>query len=658
MKKLIPTLLLLSTFLINNLIAQTQFDSSKFEVTSGDLLTNTYEADSTANAIVIYEKGNSYIDEETFNVVTEIKRKIKILKKEGFNQGTIEVILFNDDSKKRKEKIKRIAAYSHNIIDKKGTLQRLNDKDIFNEKINKNYTKVKFTLPNLNEGTVITYSYTITSPFIFNYKGWDFQDNIPTLYSEYNTSIPANYNYHIKFIGNKKLTKFEQLLKRDCIERSNGASADCTESIYVMENIPAFIEEEYMTSPSNYLSRIEYELEYTEGFDGYITNYTKTWRSVDNEIKTDPSLGKQLKKSIDPKEILPNSILNETDKLTKAKAIYNYIIDNYSWNNKTRLSNDTSIKRLIKEKSGTSSELNIMLNSLLNEVGINANVVILSTRQNGFVTKLYPVLSEFNYLIVNATIGNKSYLLDTTNPYQSFGQIPYKCLNNDGRLLDLKNGSEWIDIQATTPTTTLHHIDLNINDGILKGSIKSRYTNYNATKKKENYFTNPDSYIKNIEDAYVDLTVNNHKVTSNGIHDQHFQETYDIEFNDNNIVGDKIYLDPFIYKFFTENPFKLQQRTYPIEFGYKKLMSYTLKLNIGDNYSVVDLPKNQVIKLPNNAGDFIFSINQIGSEINLTSKINFKQSKYSPEYYPYLKELMSKIVEVYSNTIIVIEKNK
>ncbi|WP_276205018.1 hypothetical protein [Flavivirga aquatica] len=43
-----------------------------------------------------------------------------------------------------------------------------------------------------------------------------------------------------------------------------------------MKDIPAFIEEDYMTSESNYLIRIDYELKTFKGFDGVINDYTKT----------------------------------------------------------------------------------------------------------------------------------------------------------------------------------------------------------------------------------------------------------------------------------------------------------------------------------------------------------------------------------------------
>lgn len=241
MKKLIPTLLLLSTFFINSLIAQTKFDSSTFSVTRGDLLTNVYPADSTANALVIYNKGNSYIDKMSFRLKTEIERKVKILNKKGANKASLEIVLYNNDSGRKEEKVKNIVAKTYNIIDNSITVQEVKEDDIYKEKINKNFSVIKFSLPNIQEGSVVTYSYTIDSPFTFKYKGWDFQEDIPVLYSEYNTSIPGNFKYHIKLVGNLKLSKHDQKIKRNCIEGQLGSSADCTETIYAMQNIPSFI---------------------------------------------------------------------------------------------------------------------------------------------------------------------------------------------------------------------------------------------------------------------------------------------------------------------------------------------------------------------------------------------------------------------------------
>ena len=186
--------------------SQSGFNSESIEVTRGDLETNYYEKDTTANAIVLYEYGNSYVDNVSYDLHTEITKKIKILKRAGFEKATIEEHLYHKNDKR--EKMYDISASTFNL-EKNGsiTFNRLDQEDIFEEKYNENYDLTKFTLPNVHEGSVITIKYTISSPYFYKYKEWYFQDDIPKLHSEYHTSIPANWEYHIKLVGFKKLFK-------------------------------------------------------------------------------------------------------------------------------------------------------------------------------------------------------------------------------------------------------------------------------------------------------------------------------------------------------------------------------------------------------------------------------------------------------------------
>ena len=62
------------------------------------------------------------------------------------------------------------------------------DKDIFTLKESENWTVKKFTLPNIKEGTVIEYKYSIISPYL-SIDDWDFQSNIPKIKSEFDASI-------------------------------------------------------------------------------------------------------------------------------------------------------------------------------------------------------------------------------------------------------------------------------------------------------------------------------------------------------------------------------------------------------------------------------------------------------------------------------------
>lgn len=645
-------LLLLSC---NFLIAQLEFNPSNLNVTESDLKINTYAKDTTANALVLFEEGNSYIDKNDFDIVTEIKKKIKIFNKEGFDEGTVKIYLYNNE--KNEERIKNISAATYTFEDGKKVSQKVKNSQIFNERRNKNTTIVKIAFPNVQESCVITYSYTLISPFIFKYHNWDFQDDIPKLFSRYKTSIPAVYKYNIKLVGGlDKLSKNEQSLKKRCITVGNGGAADCTESVYEMEDIPAFIEEDYMTAKDNFLRRIDYELEVVNYFDGRKVNYTKSWKAVEKEIKNDKDLGRQLKKSVNIDKLLDEDILTEESPFKKATKTYNFIKNNYSWNGKQKLFKDVSIKKLLKERSGNSAEINILLHNALKESGFNVNPILISTRQNGWVTKLYPVLSDFNYLIVNLNIDGIDYWLDATNKYHAFGQIPFKCLNGDGRFLDFKNESKWVNIEVKKPVSVLRNIDLTLKDGMLQGIIENRYTSYRAIQAKEKYYPDPDKYLKDFEDKNINFYVNEHQVLSEGKDVPFFEEKFEVEYIDDNAVADKIYFNPFLFKTFTENPFKLNERTYPIDFGYKMMEVYIINIDVGDEYIIEEKPNDVIVKLPNNQGGFISSIKQNGNKLTLNSKISLNSSVISPSYYKFLKSFINKIIDTQTKSVVVLKK--
>lgn len=654
MKHLIAILTILCFFNAN-----AQFDDTTFEVTLSDLETNIYEKDTISKALVIKEKGHSYFDNHTNWLETTIEKKIKIFDKSDEDNITVEIPLFKKNNK-RKELAFEIKATTHNLVNGKIEKTYLQQSEIFETKINESNSVIKFTLPKVQNGSVITYSYKLQTPFYFKYHGWYFQENIPKINSQYISSIPSIYEYNIKLIGHQNLDTHHSEVERGCyvVGSLNGRKLlrDCSVTTFAMKNIPAFKEDPYMTSKYNFISRIDFELSaYDNGYE--IEAVTKKWKDVDIEFKIDESVGKQMKKSL-AKNLLPESITTISDKTEKAKAIYRFVQENFNWNKTNQIHSDVSIKRLIKSKVGKTSEINILLYNLLNLEKFESNVVLLSTRDNGFATKLYPVISDFNYAITQLNIDGKSYFLDATNKYLAFGELPYKCLNHYGRKLDFKNGSSWVDIEASNLSSIRQKIKLKIDseEEALLGNIETTYLGYHSFGKKRRYFSNKNEYLENLENNLEELNPNNHKIQSEGPSDTKFVESYDVEYLDLNIVDNKIYLNPFLIKFFKTNPFKLQQRTYPIDFGYKDSFISSIQIDLGNNYTVEQLPENLQTKLPENGGSLIFSTQMMNNKLVLFLKMSFNKPRYSSDIYPYLKKIMNQLVEIQTKSIIVLQK--
>ena len=621
-------------------------------VTKADLSTNIYSKDSTARAVIIYDYGNAFFDKESWFLNIENKQKIKILTKGGLDKGEIEIPLYESDYSK--ETLLNIKATTYNLVDGKIISTKLTENSIFREK-NKNYTLVKFAFPNVKVGSVITFSYTKSTKFINKFQPWYFQQDIPTIYSEYNTSIPGNYEYNIKLVGSIPLTEEKMDIEYNCLQTGREASANCAISKYIMKEIPAYKEEVYSTTAKNYQSRIEYELSVVRNFNGEVNKITKTWGNVDKELKSDSNFGRQLSRKNLVKDILPASIKNIDNELKKAEAIYLYVLQNYKWNG-IHGRNDVSIKRLIKNGGGNAFELNIFLENLLNNENINVLPMLLSTRDNGLATKVYPVITDFNYMILKTTINDNSYFLDATNPYLSFGEIPYKCLNQYGRVFDFDYASYWEDI--TVPKFSAFQIGakLILNEDLqLAGHIKKTTTLYNSHSKKKNYSENPDLYLEKLKNSYKFSKIINHKKVSK-ITDPYFKEELDLILEEK-FTENKIYFNPFIYTFFSNNPFKLKNRTYPIDFGYKQVYLFSMEIDLNNKYKVIENPKSVNMVLPNNSGSILFSVSEKNNVITLFFKIKFNNALYNAHLYEDIKMFMNKIIDIQNNTIIVLERN-
>ena len=626
------------------------------EINQEELSMNIYEKDTTANAVVLYEHGNTTVENIDGDVFmkTTIYRKIKILTNDGKDHAIVKIYIYND-KEKTKEKVKKIKAITYNLNESN---THLNKNNVFTKTINDNWKEVTFTFPNVKGGSVLEYQYDLESKFFFNFKGWTFQSDIPKIYSEYHASIPGNWNYNRHLIGNLRLYKNEATVKKTCLKFKSGASADCEVLTYSIKDIPAFIEEEfYNTSSSNYISKIKFELAKITNTNGETTEYTTTWGKADKKIKYDESIGKQLNNKSYFTKILPPNILEIDDEMTKSEDIFKLIQNHYSLNTeKVYIFKDVDVKKAYKESFGSVSEINLSLINALQAAGIDAKIFLSSTRKNGFPTKIHPILTDFNYLTAYVTINNKKYILDASDKYLSFGMLPYKALNKYGRVIDFEKGSFWYDINPISINTNRKDCSLKMDDdGFLKGTIndvsKGYYANFIRKKigsdKLETYISNIETKNENVE--IIDYTNNNLEDLTKPL-----EEVFEVNIQALDIVGNKIYLNPFIDKY-TKNPFQLEQRNYPVDFGFKNNETFTSQIEIPNNYKIISAPKKISFKLPNKGGLFIANISSKNNIITVFSKIILSKTVYDPVEYKYLKKFFNQIIN-FQNSFIILEQ--
>jgi transglutaminase-like putative cysteine protease len=619
-------------------------------ITYDDYEFDRKKLDSNANAIVLKEFGTASIQRDdntgSLELIFEHHVKIKIYNKEGFKEANIIIPTYKDDN--REETISELKASTFNYIENNFVETVMDKKAIFTENRSKYTRLTKFTLPNLKEGSIIEYSYRLRSPRLFNFRTWEFQSDIPKVISEYLVYIPGIYNYNVSLRGFQKLTDQKVELSKECL-RLSGAAIDCSKITYLMKNIPAFIEEDNMTAPSNFKSAIYFELSDVQNLNGGKTSYTKTWKDIDYELSSYKTLGDQMKRKDVFKELIPTITKGNTDDLEKAKAIYNYVKKQIKWNNYYGAYSEDNIKRALENRSGNVADINLSLISALSTAGLDAEAVMLSARDNGTVNKLYPVMSDFNYLVAKVNIGDKSYLLDATEPLLPFGLLPLRCINDQGRVINLKKPSYWIDLKASQKTVTSYILTGKMTtDGKIVGTLTTHTSGYAAYNKRRDIlkYSSPDEYVEKLDDRLTRIKILEHSISNLDSVENSLVEKYEIEFTVNDgSNNNQFYFSPFFINTISKNPFNLNDRTYPVDLGAASDERIIINVTLSQKYQLVEKPKDMAIALPNAGGKYLLQTNLDENTISMSQVLQFNNAIYQPEEYLFLKEFYSKIIQ-------------
>src|SRR5690606_2404074 len=105
------------------------------------------------------------------------------------------------------------------------------------------------TLPNVKEGSIIEYKYTLKTPYTSFFPDWYFQHTIPVNYVEYEVKIPQYFSYRRFLKGFADIKVSSEEVVSSAIRNYNESKV-----LYTGHNIKALKEEPYVNSMENYIS--------------------------------------------------------------------------------------------------------------------------------------------------------------------------------------------------------------------------------------------------------------------------------------------------------------------------------------------------------------------------------------------------------------------
>ena len=189
-------------------------------------------------------------------------------------------------------------------------------------------------------------------------------------------------------------------------------------------------------------------------------------------------------------------------------------------------------------------------------------------------------------------------------------------------------------------------VDLHEN-GDIEGGFRSIKTNHDAMLFRQRYNdVDQADFLEKLENKYDGLEVSEFKVANTDEFSKPIMESYKLfEESQADIIGGKIYFSPLFHLKTTVNPFKLEKREFPVDFGYPSSSVYRVSVNLPEGYQVETIPEPKIIALPDDLGSFKYIIASQKTSIQLTVEYKINQAIISPFYYETLKEYFRQLIE-------------
>ncbi len=611
-----------------------------------------YPKDPQAEAIVIYENGTlSIVGDDIsrqFEIYQEKEIKIKILKQEGLDYATFEIPFYTDDY--IKERVVGIEGITFNYESNGLVRNELDKKFISTDKIDNNWRKKGFTMPNVKVGSIICIKYTLISSNPTSIRRWEFQKKIPVVNS---TLVFKQIPYYEFVPVLRGMSSFDvQEVKPGADVRFGTYSYQETDYTYGKRNIPAFKDEAFITTDSDYMMSLSFMLKNTHSGRGETQTVMKTWPQICKDFLDEDYFGKYMKDAEkEGKKIISQLNLDGKSEKEKVKIISDYIKKGYSWDGNYSRYTSQKVSEFMKAKTGNSADVNLFLLGLLKAAKIEAQPILLSTRDNGAINPEYPSVRLFNYEIVKIGTGEHAYFADATERLLAYNELPARCIHVKG-LVVAPHSNQWIDISQTGPAVTEMSLNIKCDKQQNKATASITYTarDYDAFMYRS-ACNGKDENLKKLllQKNIIPLGAVVMQEATNP--DKPFVFTFATQVPLK--MEEKIAIAPFLNLSNSENIFNQDKRTLPIDLILEIGASYQSTIEIPEGYEVEYLPqsieRDQEIKV-------LYKTTQSGNTIKVDAAYQFKKSIYEAEKYNLLKSEYGEMIKLFNDRIILKKK--
>ncbi len=548
------------------------------------------------------------------------------------------------------EKIRNLEAVVHQPDGRRTTITR---SDASRSQINSRYDVLELELPDLDEGVVVEYKYTVQRKYIEELPDFYFSHRVPTS----SASVTLQNERFLRYEAIRENTDFSVEYIREEVDTSSIPkvfSYRRPEPILLerwrADSVPAVEAGEYVSALDDLRGKIRF----------IISEFGIPRQPLENSWEL---VAAQIRRNADPEElILQQEELKDAGKkisdefssrVSTQDSIYSLVNQTVVFNEMNAVFADNGIDHVMNGESANQAEINMVLISMLRGAGIDAYPVYISGRDFGKINRAFPSLYQFNRMLVHSKIDDRSFVMDASFPHSEPDLIPIESYNEQGFVLR-EDSYEWIDITPEKSVFDLTlFVDADLNDeGDLSGTIRANTAGYPARRIRSEAAAGRDAReiaASTLLDRYETDVVKEadiRLVSGNGrsvILELDFEiENYAVSFSDG------MEYRPMVVGYLFQNPFESTSRRVPITLDApeKLLINYTI--TIPDGFGLDGREGQQQIRL--SGAELNEQYQMQGKDLLYSFQVDISRKEFPADMYNQLRRMYERWVELSNNT--------
>ncbi|SFA80244.1 hypothetical protein [Algoriphagus aquimarinus] len=587
-----------------------------------------------AKIVALYEGGvsNPIVDAQpgrvsVLGIATQYHYRYKILHDNVLNFGDIR-IPFTRGGDLNLEQILEIQAQVSYLENGQREVRVLSDEDIKLVKLDDGSAEYRLIFPNAKKGSILEWKYVKLDRVYYSLEGWAFQGTVPKLKTMFSLLVPSFLKYQLVVQGAQVRKAMQVSDERDTF-------------IWELDSVRSFQTEPYILNPLDYLDRVEGFLS-TDLTQQNSIVYS-TWEELGTQIQSMKAFGSYFKKNSFKKINIEDDLTGATQ-LETAKNIYAFVSNQFELMPTVYPLPTQDFNSLLKSKKGNHLDINLLLLVVLQQYGVNANLVMINQKGENRTNLIpSPYLDQFSSSLVRVVIEGKLFWLDGTAKDIPFGLISPNKLMPKGFMIDGANSS-------LIPISLAHTSGFEIEIGLGKDSVNNLV--YQNSAKIFGLSVQSLKEIQLNQEQEVDEEYSAYDVTfeDSFLEKEVVQSIYKLQIKESN--DQLMVLTPFEQSIFFDNLFIAETRKYAVEFEYGFSERISFRLDIPEGYELDEYPESKSISMGSNELEFTFQVTDNDGVLTFESKVLVNQSEIPVSKYKDLRRFAIVVSEQLNSPIV------